>query len=379
MNKIDENSLLLYNRGKSNKKIVLRNSCIAYKSNIHLFDGEVIKDIIFFINSIHNKYKGVNIPISFEFEEIKFQDKLTYIFFEIICYILIEYYNHSVYVRFRSDYSIFTEGIESSPLLLLKTGETQHIKKFVDKYKFDIYKKHYRRILSENDMKDERLSKILDEIRYFLNYFKVTEQCLDELSEVVVELIGNISEHTNSNCLIDLDVTSEYNKKEESGVFYGINISVLNFSECLFGDLIKNRILNLNQTNNIRYKNTKNAYDFHRQFFDDTYCEEDFFNIASFQHKISGNASKTMTGGTGLTKLICSLEKRSDTHHCYLISGNRALWFFHNLLEYNNDYWLGFNEEKDFLNHLPNRNVICNNSIYMPGTAFNLNFVMKGV
>lgn len=262
---------------------------------------------------------------------------------------------------------------------MLKTGETQHIKKFVDKYKFDIYKKHYRRILSENDMKDERLSKILDEIRYFLNYFKVTEQCLDELSEVVVELIGNISEHTNSNCLIDLDVTSEYNKKEESGVFYGINLSVLNFSECLFGDLIKNRILNLNQTNNIRYKNTKNAYDFHRQFFDDTYCEEDFFNIASFQHKISGNGSKTMTGGTGLTKLICSLEKRSDTHHCYLISGNRALWFFHNLLEYNNDYWLGFNEEKDFLNHLPNRNVICNNSIYMPGTAYNLNFVMKGV
>ena len=110
---------------------------------------------------------------------------------------------------------------------------------------------------------------------------------------------------------------------------------------------------------------------------DDTYKEEDFFNIASFQHKISGSIKKNTTGGTGLTKLVSSLEKQSDAHKCYLITGNRALWFFHQYLEYNQDGWIGFNTENDFLNKTPAYTVIGPNSIYLPGTAYNLNFVMK--
>ena len=375
---MNENLLLEYNIGKSRSKIVLNKSCIIYKSDITIFDGTVIRDILYFINNLHVKYKNINIPISFEFGRISFRDKLTYIIFESICYILIKKYNHNIYVKFTVLYNIWTEGINSSPLLLLTTKEKSHIKKFISKYFFDIYKNHYRRILSIEDMKNEKLSKIMDEINYFLNFYKIVEQCLDEITEVIIELIGNVSEHTNSSCIIDIDVTTPYTKTNETGIFYGINLNILNFSEDLFGDLIKRRILDCSTENNERYTSVKKAYDFHKIHFSNSYREEDFFNIAAFQHKISGNILKTSTGGTGLTKLICSLEKRSDSHNCYLITGNRTLWFLHELLEYNDDNWIGFNHEKDFISHIPENKIVCDDTIYMPGTAYNLNFVMKG-
>ena len=261
--------------------------------------------------------------------------------------------------------------------MLLKTGEKKHLKKFIDKYLFDIYNNHYRRVLSQLDMKDEKLSKIMDEIRNFLKYFDVTEQCLDDISEVIIELIGNVCEHTDSECLVDIDVTTPYYKKDEKGLFYGINLTVLNFSEMLFCEQIKKRILSPTKEMKERYQKVKEAYGFHSKYFGKEYQEEDFFNIAAFQHKISGNEEKCITGGTGLTKLIYSLENRSDTHNCYLISGKRALFFNHELLEYNENNWIGFNQEKDFLFHLPEKGVVVPDKIYMPGVAYNLNFAMK--
>lgn len=379
---MEENLLLEYNQGRSRIKIVLKNKCIIYRSYITVFDGNVIRDILYFINNLHRKYRNINIPISFEFGTISFRDKLTYIIFESICYLLIKKYKHIVYVRFDATYDILTEGIHSSPLLLLtnkeKKKEKINMQKFLSTYVSEIFKNHYRRVLCADEMKGEKLCIIMDEISYFLNYFNVIEQCIDEITEVIIELIGNVSEHTNSNCIIDIDVSTSYIKRNEEGNFYGINLNVLNFSHNLLGDLIKDRILNSPNLDIDRYAIVKNAYDFHKNYFSNLYTENDFFNIASFQHKISGNILKDSTGGTGLTKLICSLEKMSDAHHCYLITGGRTLWFHHQLLEYNDDNWIGFNHEKDFVNHLPEINVVCDNTIYLPGSGYNLNFVMKG-
>lgn len=374
---MDEKLLLQYNQGNTNRKISICNGCVIYKNNVHVFDGNVIRDILFFVNSLHNKYRNVNIPISFELGTIIFKDKLTYIFLEIICYILIKYYKHSVYVKFLAEPYIFTNGINSSPLLLLTTNEKRHREKFINKYKFDIYNDHYRRLISSEDMKNEKLSKIMDEIGYFLSYHEIDDQYLDDICEVIIELIGNVSEHTNADCLIDIDIAASYNKRDEPGSFYGINLNIVNFSECLFNELIKNRILHDDISGFKRYQIVRDAYHYHENHFCNNYTENDFFNIAAFQHRISGNVSKTSTGGTGLTKLICSLEKSSDSHNCYLISGDRALWFFHELLEYNDDNWIGFNQENDFLSHLPELKCVGDNTIFMPGTAFNLNFAMK--
>lgn len=34
----------------------------------------------------------------------------------------------------------------------------------------------------------------------------------EEIAEVVVELVGNAGEHSDSDCLVDLDVTKKYHK-----------------------------------------------------------------------------------------------------------------------------------------------------------------------
>lgn len=84
-----------------------------------------------------------------------------------------------------------------------------------------------------------------------------------------------------------------------------------------------------------------------------------------------------------MTKPIKSLEERSDTYRCYVISGNRAVNFYKEMLEYNENKWIGFNKEKDYISTIPGNNskgqeVITNSLIFMPGTAYNLNFVMRG-
>lgn len=376
---MNEELLLEYNNEIKSKKILIKEGCAIFKRASGAFDGDTIHSVIGFINMLHKKYPNINMPISLEFGEITFVDKLTYIMLEVICYILINKYHHNVYVKFKSKNNIFTDGIESSPLLLLKTGEKEHVKKFIEKYKFEIFKKHYRRLLSQDDMRAERLSIIMSEITFILGAFSVSEKYVEEISEVIIELIGNVSEHTDASCLVDIDITADtYTKRGTDGRFFGINLVVLNFSHSLFNESIKRRILLEEMKPESRYQQVKDAYEFHNCNFDKEYMEDDFFNIAAFQHRISGNNKKEITGGTGLTKLIHSLEKRSDAHQCYLISGNRGLWFVTDLLEYNKDYWIGFNKEKNFLSQLPEKRIFAPGSIFMPGTAYNLNFVMKG-
>lgn len=376
-----QNDKLLFEMNIPNSRKRLRldvnRGCIVYKSNHAIIDQYDIRDILMFINCIHQQFKNIRVPISFEFGKITFIDKLTYIIFEIVCYVLICDYKHDVFVKFDCNKSIITEGIESSPLLLLTTGEKQHLEKFIKKFKYELYRRHYRRLLTQEDMHGDKLSQIMDDITYFLKNFNVTEESINDLAEVIIELIGNVHEHTSTDCLVDLDVTQQYNKVDSEGVFYGINITVINFSSELFYEPLKRKLFLERNEWDDRYLKVLQAFDKHKQFFDDKYREEDFFNIASFQHKISGNANKNATGGTGLTKLICSLEKRSDMHMCYMTSGKRILNFIYEYMEYNEENWIGFNAEKNFFLAKPDIRNFSTNAFYLPGTAYNLNFIME--
>lgn len=376
-----ENDKLLLKKNviKANtKNIIIKGGHAIFQIKDEEFSGKSIKKLIALINTLNTKYAKVKMPIIIDLGRVTFTDKLTYIFLEIICYILIKDYRHQVTIHFNCKPNILTEGIASSPLLLLRSGEKDNIMKYMIKFHDDIYKNHYRKILKKTKNKIE-LSRKMDEISYFLKYSGVSDECIEELSEVIVELIGNAWEHASSECLVDLDVTNSYFNPDENqdNQYLGINIAVVNFSEELLGDAIKRKISNPELELTDRYNLVRETYERHKNFFDSIYQEKDFFNISSFQHKISGRENKASTGGTGLTKLIASLEKRSDAHKCYLITGDRALWFFHQYLEYDMNGWIGFNEANDFLKEPPSCIVTGSNSIFMPGTAYNLNFIMK--
>ena len=46
-------------------------------------------------------------------------------------------------------------------------------------------------------------------------------------------------------------------------------------------------------------------------------------------------------------------------------------------LQYDSEYYIGFNKENDFYEHIPDKTVFANSDTFFPGTAYNLNFAIK--
>ena len=358
-------------------KVKIENGCFVFRENNCCLDEKTIRNVIGFINTLQRKYSNYKLPVRMEFINVEFVDKLTYIMLECLCVYLIENCGYKVQVKISLEHRIHTEGFFSSPLLLLSKGEKINIEKFEEKFRLDIYKQHYRRVLSLRELeKKSYLCNLMDQIASFQKAFDVDEECREAITEVIVELVGNACEHGGANCLVDFDITKPtYRKKGTNNLFMGINIVVINFSESLLGTGLREKIQN-DICCNSRDKMVQLALKNHSQFFDKDYCEEDFFNISAFQHKISRRSDRIL-GGTGLTKLIKSLETRSDAHMCYVMSGKRKLLFRQEYLTYNEDDWLGFNKQNDYLNSRPDESVFGRNQYMFPGTAYNLNFVME--
>lgn len=379
--------LFLCNSECNNKKIKLTGNklyaeVIPYNG---LFTGIEINKIIGIINSIHRRYGKIKFRIEFYFGKIKFIDKLTYVFLECICYYLIKVYGHPVQIFMEVENNIRINGIKSSPLLLLNKTKASSIEKFPSRFNFEIYGYHFRKVIRCLGEETNYLGSLYEDIDRFLKPFSIDGKCRDEVALVITELVGNACEHAEADCLVDIDVAPDFKKYEDNicsdtNYYYGINIAVLNFSQKLLGDDIKDNVLNVNENSlHPRYADVVNAYKYHKTKFDEkNYGEEDFYNITTFQSKISGRKEKFLTGGTGLPVLIKSLEDKSDTHRCYVISGRRAINFFQDVLEYDDNGWIGFNDEKDYMSNIPKKDVVNDCFIYMPGTAYNFNFVMRG-
>lgn len=369
-----------YNYGKIHKG---RESYLVcrIKSMNDLWTGYDIRRMIGFTNEVIHRYNKVKIPLHFVLDGETFIDKLTYVFLECICYYLIcKGYPVQIFMNVKCEIGI--EGIGSSPLLLLNDTKLKSVRLFPEKFKKDIYGNHFRRIITSYDMSTNIIGNIYTEIDTFLKIFEVTDDFRDKVALTIAELAGNAIEHAETDCLLDIDVTTAYEKKgdEKRRQYYGVNIAVVNFSKKLLGDDLNNKLLNSNDKNiQKRYAKVLEAYNYHSQYFDTEYLVEDFFNITSFQHKISGRKNVDgETGGTGLTLLIKSLQELSEAYRCYVISGNRCINFQHKFLEYDKDNWIGFNEDNNFFTAVPNKELVTECLIYMPGTAYNLNFVMKG-
>lgn len=339
------------------------------------FDESALEEMLSVANEIQQKNYPRWMPIIIVLECECFEDKLTYILVECICNSLVEAgYNIQLKAKPRTD--IFTHGIASSPLGLLASGKRKHVEKFGEKFEKEIYGTHYRGILHHDD-KITALSVLMGDIATFQIPSGIKEDDRDKLSDVIVELVGNSYEHAHADCLCDIDISTEYTKKGESSQrrYHGINIAIVDFSSKLFGTDLKYKVQN--EELPMRYQEVSKALSVHKKYFNAEYTEEDFYNIAAFQHKISGRRDTSAAGGTGLTKLIQSLEEKSDAYMCYFQSGRRQLHFRHDYMHYNNQQWIGFNETNDFLNTPPNFNLFKRSRINIPGTAYNLTFVME--
>lgn len=361
-------------------RITIEKTRIVIRINEKMVNKNVIEKMLKITDYIVNIKKYPRIPVIFNFVEkgVDFEDKMAYILLECICYYLIKN-KYRVLIKMNPKPYIHTKGIETSPLNLLRIEKNDYIQKFEQKFEYDLSRKHFRRIISNHDRDSKELSVLMDEIASFQKFFDIRENNREKVTEVLVELVGNALEHSMGDCLIDLDIAEKYVKAggKDGKEYLGINIAIVNFSEELLGSALKDKLLAPREKLPERYERVKEAYLAHRNYFGKEYSEEDFFNVATFQHKISGRAENVTTGGTGLTKLIKSLEEESDAYECYVISGRRILVFKHEYMKYNDDGWIGFNKENNFLEKPPSLAILGSAPIFFPGTGYNLTFVME--
>ena len=276
--------------------------CFLLEYHKNVITGTGMRDIIHLLHYTVVKYSALKYPIMLDIGETSFNDKLVYIVLECVIHIVMEKYHRKVYICYKVTDSIWTEGFKYSCLNNVNDG----FDIFEKKFKYDLDRKHFRKVFTYQDYCDKKcLSKLMTDIRCFLKNNCINESSVDELTEVLIELVGNSGEHAKTDCLIDLDLTDDTYKSTADDLdnYYGLNACVVNFSKELFYVPLMNKMKSSQEVNE-RHIWVKKAKNNHERYFSDKYSEKDFYTISSFQDKISGSIQKNKTGGRGLTSLI---------------------------------------------------------------------------
>ena len=367
-----------------------RKKCFQFKNRTHVLNDTTIKNIIDFLNSVKNK--PIKLPVLLDIGKVTVADKLSYIVLECLVYEMLML-GYSITVKLIPDSTIDTKGIKNSPLMFLNelsinfsTDKQDREAKF--KKHFNYISRNtvkYRRLISPES--NSYLSKLTSDLILFLrNQFEFSDNyrrieyddvMVIKLAYSIGELVGNAIEHVDGDCLLDIDITHNFTHSKKLGRTFGaVNIAVLNFSGTNFGDKVKNKILNTELSKSERYQKIKVAYDTHQSYFNDNYNEEHFWNLASIQDKISGRPDNYNNGGKGMTDLIKSIQNFTHEDYCYMMSGKEILKFKKELLKQDSEGFIGFNKNS-FLHSIPEITSLGISKVYLPGVAYNLNFILE--
>lgn len=327
----------------------------------YCLDEKVLQDIIVWIYTCMGKYKILTI----ELENVIYDNRLCYVILECI----VEYLAYSgINVNIILKNTKYT----NSNINTIINGVTKGRK---------VYER-YRKIAKYNAKENTYSSIIMSDLCFLLKAYGVGEENSFRIADVAAELTGNALEHGRSDCLIDCMYTKQRvecggDKKE----IKWISLIVMNVSGILLGDplYIKYEVCKERE----KYKEEENypiiseAYKYHQRDFSEKYGKRDFYLISSFQDRITGRREIAYTGGTGLTTLIGSAKMDSNNSECYVHSGNKKLIFNRNILGGERDGLVGFNIRNEFIHYIPDLNYYVNSPLYIPGTAYNLNYFIR--
>lgn len=336
--------------------------------------SKMLSDIHFILSVYKRGCKKICFVCNGVFEP---KDMFVYVLFETFIYTLRCKYDYEIEcVIAKAKTHIHAPGLKDS--LLVYFNNDKFDKRLMEKNYCRIHNSnHFRRIICKDDIQGAAV--LLGELKLFLSVFDISKEYALSLAKVVAELADNASEHAESDCLIDIFVSDPvYKKKDCDEDFYAISMVVIDFSDKHLNHGIKRKIEERDYEASERYDLVAEAFENHKASFrTNQYEVDDFFNLASFQDRISGRKSETRTGGTGLTDLIKSLEDRAEAHCCYVLSGNKGLWFEPQYLKYNQENWIGFNDDNDFITSVPNKDMIVRSNVDFMGTGYNFALVVK--
>lgn len=374
-----DNIKLIY-ENVNEKKVKCRQRLIKIFINSEKIDSKALYNIIARFKYLL-RYRFCKYDICLEFKNLEFKDKITYLILDAVVYDLLKRSNFTIKIRcMKQNFSHIHTGGFISTALYRTQKELGYIDKktFIKYYekKYYINEKVYRRIISKDILKkDETPSIIASEVAIIVKQISDDYEWIDGISEVVSELVCNVSSHTEGDCLIDINFSNNIGHMDDVKKIDRtmINIAVINYSEYRLFDKIKNNICNkeYNEKDPL-YERIYNAYNNHKNLFDDYYKEDDFFLITAFQNHVTSRNLKSGNNGTGLTRLIENIIGKSEADYSYVLSGYNLLLFRPEYLSMSEDKFIGFNEERDYFSHAPSKKAINKSALFVPGTIYNL-------
>ena len=251
-------------------------------------------------------------------------------------------------------------------------------KSFISSFHKNIFTQtHYRRVVNYNETSnyDDTLSIICDEIKYTIKNGCNNVDLAIEASESTIEMIGNVLEHSQSDCIVDVKVALN----NEQRIYVSLN--VISLSSVYIG----NRLMELfDYGNSLDFSGSSivsKAFQQHKFLFNNLYDYSSFAFVCSFQNTVSTRANITQSGGTGFTTLLKNIHNKSfnEEYASYILSGDNTLYFKNQFLNVDENGIIGFNVENDFYHKKPDDNILKKERIAFPGTIFCVNLVTEKI
>lgn len=361
------------------KRIPLYNGIVRIPLCKEEFGGQHVKRLLESVGYVLKMYGKRCQYIELYAERIKPKDKLSYVLLEVIIYKLIHDYKKKVFIAAKEiEPHINTYGILESIFFKEREEDGSYGEKFCNEFtrKSRITRNSFRRVVKAE--RESGISELMTDSKSFLKGFSLDKHDINGIARIVTELADNACEHAQSDCFVDIDVSEEHHKVGEMDQsYYAVNICVLNFSDILLGDQLKEKMQNANIVVNNRYSDIVTAYNNHKKQFDKDYTDEHFFALSSFQDRISGRADQINTGGRGLAEIVGELEKRVSDYECYVMFGNKIIFFHSDCLDVDSNGYIAFNTQHDFVEKRPEKKVVSYSSTNLCGTGYNLSLIYK--
>lgn len=257
--------------------------------------------------------------------------------------------------------------------LLPKFNKVLLDKKYIDKFYEDIYSPtHYRHVVLYEKHKESDLCPLNDTIKYVISNGNVDYDLAVDSAESVIEMVGNVIEHSRSDCIVDIKVC----RNIDSHVYVSLN--VISLSQIFIGTRLKDYIIE-NYSNYSGFGIVKKAYSYHSKMFNNTYDIDSFSFVCSFQNRVSTRKNVVNSGGTGFTTLIKNIHNKSfnEEYDSYILSGNNTLYFRNKYLNPDSEGIIGFNDKNDFYYSKPNADILKKEITTFPGTIFCVNLITE--
>ena len=360
-------------------KILLYNGIVRIPLCRDEFGGYHVKRLLENVDYVLKMYGKRCRYIELRAERFTPKDKLSYVILEVIIYKLINDYKKKVFIAADKVVPhINTYGILESIFFREIEYDGSYGEKFCNNFtrRSRVTRNSFRRLVKAEKGSD--ISELMTDSKSFLKGFLIDKNDIEGISRIVTELADNACEHAQSDCFVDIDVSEDHYKDEEMDQgYYAVNICVLNFSDILLGDQLKKKMQDANVVTNDRYLDIVTAYNNHKKQFDEYYTDEHFFALSSFQDKISGRAYQINTGGRGLAEIVGELEKRVSEYECYVMFGNKVIFFHSDCLDVDSKGYIAFNTQHDFVEKRPEKKVISYSPTNLCGTGYNLSLIYK--